>query len=33
MGMTLCDQVFGDLALGEEGIGREVFTFQIDRVQ
>jgi hypothetical protein len=30
MGVAVLDQVFGDLALGQEGIGRNVFVFYVE---
>ena len=33
MGMTLLDQVVGDLALGQQGIGRDILALNIDGIQ
>jgi hypothetical protein len=33
MGMTLLDQVVGDLALGQQSIGRDILALNIDGIE
>jgi hypothetical protein len=33
MGVTLPDQVIGDMPLGQKGIGGNIFALDIDRIQ
>ena len=33
MGVTLADQVVGDVALGQQGIGGNIFALDIDGIQ